>query len=311
MEAGSSSVRQPFAVLLAAYGSPRDAGEVAAYLQDVRGGRPTPPAVVQELTHRYAAIGGGSPLLDRTRDQARALAGAVNHHTPVYVGMRHWHPYIADVMREIQESGHERVVAVPLAPHYSRLSLGAYAAAIESARGAMEVQLVEPWFEHPGFLDAVADLVRRALQRFSQDEPRDLTLLFTAHSLPARILTDGDPYPDQLSASVAGVMARLGRTGFRIAYQSAGRTDERWLGPDASDALRQLASEGVRNVLLCPIGFVSDHLEVLYDVDIELQQHAASLGVRLLRTDSLNDHPLFMAALAEQVERAARHAGWT
>jgi ferrochelatase len=310
MEPGSSSVRQPFAVLLAAYGSPRDAGEIPAYLQDVRGGRPTPPAVVQELTHRYAAIGGRSPLLERTRDQARALAEAVNHGTPVFVGMRHWHPYIAEVMREIQQRGHERVVAVPLAPHYSRLSIGAYAAAIESARGAMEVRLVEPWFEHPGFLDAVADLVRRALQRFPEDEPNDVTLLFTAHSLPARILTEGDPYPGQLSASVAGVMARLDRTEFRIAYQSAGRTDERWLGPDAGETLRQLASEGVRKVLLCPIGFVTDHLEVLYDVDIELQQLATSLGVRLVRTDSLNQHPLFIATLAEQVERAARHAGW-
>jgi ferrochelatase len=311
MEPGSLSVRQPFAVLLAAYGSPRDAGEVPAYLQDVRGGRSTPPALVQELTQRYAAIGGRSPLLERTRDQARALAEAVNHGTPVFVGMRHWHPYIADVMREIQESGHERVVAVPLAPHYSRLSIGAYATAIESARGAAEVRLVEPWFEHPGFLDAVADLVHRALQRFPGEDRGQVTLLFTAHSLPERILADGDPYPDQLRASVAGVMSRLGRTEFRIAYQSAGRTDERWLGPEAGDTLRELAAHGVRNVLLCPIGFVSDHLEVLYDVDIELQQLARSLDLRLERADSLNQHPRFIAALAEQVERAARNAGWS
>ena len=306
----SWSVRQPsFAVLLAAYGSPRNPDEVPAYLSDVRGGRATPQAVVEELRHRYAAIGGSSPLLLRSQDQARGLASRLDD-TPVYLGMRHWHPYIADVMAEIRGAGYQRIVAVPLAPHFSRLSIGAYSAAIDAARTSAEVRLVAAWFDHPSFLDAVAARVCDALERFPEAVRADVTIVFTAHSLPRRILAEQDPYPDQLQASVDGVLSRLGPRAAQLAYQSAGRTDEPWLGPDASDTVRELAREGIRNVLICPIGFVSDHLEVLYDIDIELQGLSRSLGVRLERTESLNDHPLLLEALAERVREAARQAGW-
>ena len=200
----SSSVRQPsFAVLLAAYGSPRNPDEVPAYLSDVRGGRATPPAIVEELRHRYAAIGGSSPLLSRSQDQARGLAGRMNG-TPVYLGMRHWHPYIADVMAEIRRDGHQRIIAVPLAPHFSRLSIGAYAAAIDAARASAEVRLVAAWFDHPAFLDAVAARVRQTLERFPEPVRAGVALVFTAHSLPRRIVGEQDPYPDQLAASMEG-----------------------------------------------------------------------------------------------------------
>lgn len=312
MAPGSSSVRQPrFAVLLAAYGSPRSPDEIPAYLTDVRGGRATPPAVVEELRHRYAAIGGSSPLLLRSQDQARGLASRLDDGIPVYLGMRHWHPYIADVMAEIHRDGHQRIVAVPLAPHFSRLSIGAYAAAIDAARASAEVRLVGAWFDHPAFLDAVAARVSEALGRFPDSVRAKVAVVFTAHSLPRRILAEQDPYPDQLQASVDGVLSRLGPRIARLAYQSAGRTEEPWLGPDASDTVRELAGEGSRDVLICPIGFVSDHLEVLYDIDIELQALSRNLGIRLERTESLNDHPLLLEALAARVREAARQAGWT
>jgi ferrochelatase len=300
------------AALLLAYGAPLCLDEVELYLRDVRGGRPTPPEVVEELRRRYASIGGRSPLLDRTREQAAALQRFLGEGTPVYVGMRHWHPYIRDVLAEIRADGFERVVAIPLAPHYSRMSIGAYERALEEGRGSLAVGMVRQWHDHPGFLDAVAERVRAALARFDAGTRAAVPILFTAHSLPQRIAAEGDPYPAQLLASVAGVMTRLGRSDrARFAYQSAGRTPEPWLGPDAGAVLEELAALGERNVLLCPIGFVSDHLEVLYDVDVEYQELARSRGMRLERTESLNTSPLLIEALADLLRASAESRGWT
>lgn len=299
-----------YAVLLVAYGGPRSLDEVEPYLNDVRGGRPTAPEVVEDLRERYAAIGGSSPLLDRTRSQARALATELGNDIPVYVGMRHWHPYIADVLGQIRAAGHQRVVAIAMAPHFSRMSIGAYEQAIHAAQDLISVNLVRQWHDHPGFLDAVAARVREALDRFPEAERDRVALIFTAHSLPRRILTEGDPYPDQLRASVDGVLRRIGRSEAIVAFQSAGRTAEPWLGPDAGTVLRDLAARGTRNALLCPIGFVSDHLEVLYDVDIELQALAAELHLTLRRTESLNDSPQFINALSRLAQETAGAAGW-
>lgn len=298
-----------YAVLLVAYGSPRGLDEVEPYLNDVRGGRPTPREIVVEVQRRYVAIGGHSPLLERTEAQAAALGRALGG-PPVYVGMRHWHPYITDVLARMHDDGQERVVALALAPHFSRLSVGAYRRAIEASRGPLEVVMVREWFDHPGFLDAVADRVREGFASFERGVREDVALVFTAHSLPRRILEDNDPYPDQLRASMTGVLERIGRTEARFAYQSAGQSSEPWLGPDAADVLRELAGTGRRDILVCPIGFVSDHLEVLYDVDIELRGVARGLGIRLERTGSLNDHPTFIASLADLVRESVRRAGW-
>jgi ferrochelatase len=297
-----------YGVLLVAYGAPLSLDEVEPYLNDVRGGRPTSSQVLGELRGRYAAIGGRSPLLDRTREQAAALQRELGDDHPVYVGMRHWHPYIRDVFAQLTADGISKVVAVPLAPHFSRMSIGAYQAKIEEGRGNVDVFMVWQWHDHPLFLDAVAERVTNALERFANKD--DVFLLFTAHSLPEQILADGDPYAEQLHASVEGVLERLGGRAGSFAFQSAGQTNERWLGPDAGQLLRQASENGARNVLICPIGFVADHLEVLYDVDVEYQGLARELNIRLERTDSLNDSPTLIRALADLTRRGARERGW-
>lgn len=299
-----------FAVLVVAYGAPLALDEVEPYLLDVRGGRPTPAPVVDEMRARYAAIGGRSPLLDRTTEQAEALRGRLGEGTRVFVGMRHWRPFIKDVLAEAARAGVRRLVALAMAPHFSRMSIGAYQKKIDEARGSMEVAFVSQWFDHPKFLDAVAERVRQALARFPPERRDRVRIVFTAHSLPERILADGDPYPAQLAASVAGVMQRLPALPHQFAFQSAGQSPEPWLGPDAGQALERLAADGQRDVVLCPIGFVADHLEVLYDVDIEFSRRAAELGIRLERTASLNADPTLIEALADIVRRTARQRGW-
>lgn len=299
------------AVLLLAYGAPRSLDEVEPYLLDVRGGRPAPPELVEELRARYAAIGGQSPLLERTRQQATALSRRLGNGTPVLVGMRHWHPYIRDALADAARRGVSRAVALALAPHYSRLSIGAYQQKVDEARGSMEVAFVSHWFDHPRFLDAVAQRVTDALRRFPPEVRDRVPIVFTAHSLPERILADRDPYPEQLHATVNGVMARLpSGNPHRFAFQSAGRSSEPWLGPEAGTVIDELAAQGERNLLICPVGFVTDHLEVLYDVDIDYRRRARALGVRLERTESLNAHPLLIEALAELVTTAAKARGW-
>jgi ferrochelatase len=190
------------------------------------------------------------------------------------------------------------------------MSIGAYQKRIDEARGPIDVTFVSHWFDHPMFLEAVAGRVREALARFPEAERDQVTIVFTAHSLPQRVLADGDPYTQQLAASVAGVLARLTDQTHTFAFQSAGQSNEAWLGPAAGDVLDRLAADGVQNVLICPIGFVADHLEVLYDVDIELQRGARERGIRLERTESLNADPTLIDALVDLVQRTAGARGW-
>jgi len=296
------------AVLLLAYGGPGSLDDVEPYLQDVRGGRPTAPELVAEIKGRYARIGGRSPILERTEAQAQALGRALGPAWPVYVGMRHWHPFIAETVERMVACGQRRVVAIVLAPHYSALSVGAYEKKLlDAARGRLELALVRSWGDHPKFLEAVAERVRQALQRFPA--PGAVQVLFTAHSLPERILAAGDPYGDELQASAAQVARLAGVGEWRFAYQSAGATPEPWLGPEAGAVMTELAATR-KNFLIVPIGFVSDHVEVLYDVDVAYRGLAERLGVRLERTDSLNDDPLLVAALADLARRTAAERGW-
>jgi len=296
------------AVLLMAYGGPGSLDDVEPYLQDVRGGRPTAPELVAEIKGRYARIGGRSPILERTEAQAQALGRALGPAWPVYVGMRHWHPFIAETVERMVACGQRRVVAIVLAPHYSALSVGAYEKKLlDAARGRLELALVRSWWDHPKFLEAVAERVRQALQRFPA--PGAVQVLFTAHSLPERILAAGDPYADELQASAAQVARLAGVGEWRFAYQSAGATPEPWLGPEAGAVMTELAATR-KNFLIVPIGFVSDHVEVLYDVDVAYRGLAERLGVRLERTDSLNDDPLLVAALADLARRTAAERGW-
>lgn len=298
------------AVLVMAYGGPGNIDDVGPYLMDVRGGRPTEPQLVEEIRARYARIGGRSPILELTRAQAAGIGRALGDRFSVHVGMRHWHPYIQDVVKAIVQSGSQRrVVGVAMAPHYSNMSVGAYEKKLlQAADGRLDVALVRTWWRQPQFLEAVADRVRHALQRFPR--PSAVQVVFTAHSLPERIRASADPYPDELNASATEVAARARLEGWRLAYQSAGATSERWLGPDVATVMKELAKAGHEAVLLVPIGFVCDHVEILYDIDVECQALAKRLGVHLERTASLNDDPRLVAAVADVVRTAASERGW-
>jgi ferrochelatase len=297
------------AVILMAYGGPNSLAEVEPYLMDVRGGRPTKPELVEEIRERYAKIGGRSPILELTQAQASGLARALGSRFAVYTGMRHWHPYIKETVDRIVAAGHRRIVGIVMAPHYSAMSIGAYERKlVEAIGGRAELAMVQRWGDHPRFLDAVAQHVRDARARFPQ--PERVQVLFTAHSLPERILANGDPYPDELRASSAAVAQRVGLSTWHFAFQSAGATPEPWLGPEAGSVVRKLAAQGHDSVLIVPIGFVCDHVEILYDVDVEYQSVARELGIRLERTMSLNDDPGLVAALDDLTRRAVAEREW-
>lgn len=304
----------PVGVLVMAYGGPNSLDEVEPYLLDVRGFRPTPPAVVSEIRSRYSAIGGRSPILERTEAQARALQRALEGNGNAFttiIGMRHWRPRIRSALAQFDDIGARGVVGLVMAPHYSRMSIELYFQQVEEARGGLEVAPIREWHLLPGYLDALADRVRDGLARFPAGERADVAVIFTAHSLPQRILEWGDPYPEQLAATVQGVLQRIGPREHRFAYQSAALTRDPWLGPDATTVLDELAAAGRRHVLVAPIGFTCEHVEVLYDLDIELRRHAEERGVRLERTAMVNDHPAMMAGLAGLVRDTARQRGWT
>ncbi|MGH7530195.1 MAG: ferrochelatase [Gemmatimonadales bacterium] len=303
--------REPIAVLLMAYGGPLSLADVEPYLRDIRGGRPTSPALVEEVRARYARIGGRSPILELTQAQARGVGDALGPGFRVFVGMRHWHPYIAAAVEDIVAAGLHRVVGIVMAPHYAGMSVGAYETQLlQAADGRLDTALVRSWWAEPPFLEAIAGRIIQALQRFPR--PAGVAVIFSAHSLPQRILAAGDPYPEELRASAAEVAqrARLAPEHWQVAYQSAGATPEPWLGPDVSEVIEKLSAQGRDAALLVPIGFVCDHVEILYDVDIEYQEVARRLGIRLERTASLNDDAGLVAAVAGVAQRTVRQKGW-
>jgi len=279
------------AVVLMAYGSPSTADEIRPYFEDIRGGRPVSDQAVEELAERYRRIGGRSPLDDVTEAQRAALERELG--VPVFVGMKHWQPRIAEAVESALAGGVTRIVGVVLAPHYSRLSVGEYRERLEAAvAGRAELELVESWHDHEPFVDVLADRVRGT----------DAWVVFTAHSLPERILAEGDPYRDQLLETSRLVAEGAGLERWSFAFQSASPTGELWLGPDVLDELGRLREAGVTSVLVAPVGFVSDHLEILWDLDVEARERAAELGLELERIESLNDDPAFIRALAALVE---------
>ena len=286
------------AVLLMAYGSPSLPEDVRPYLEDIRGGRPVSREAVEELAERYRRIGGRSPLDDVTEAQRAALERELG--VPVFVGMKHWQPRIAEAVESALAAGARRIHGLVLAPHYSRLSIGEYRERLDvAAAGRAEVVLVESWHDHPGFLDVLADRVRGT----------DAWVVFTAHSLPERILAEGDPYREQLLETSRLVAERAGLERWSFAFQSASPTGEPWLGPDVLEELGRLHEAGVRTVLVAPVGFVSDHLEILWDLDIEARERAGELGLELERIESLNDDSAFIRALAGLVEERLAVSG--
>ena len=292
------------AVLLMAYGSPDRLDQVEAYYTDIRRGSPPPPHLLEELLGRYRAIGGGSPLsriVEAQRAAVEAALAATGRPMPVYAGMRHIEPRIGDVVARMAADGVERLVGIALAPQKSSNAAG-YRRAVDAALaslgdGAPAVVYVDSWYDQPRFIEAMARTTREALDRF--DEPTAVRVMFTAHSLPARVLADGDPYPDELAGTARLVAERLGLERYDFAFQSAGRTGEPWLGPDILDEIRRLAADGVTDLVVRPVGFVADHLEVLYDIDIEAQAVARGAGIRLERARSMNTDPTFIAGLAD------------
>jgi len=302
-----------------AYGGPDTLDDVEPYLLDVRAFRPTSTEIVAEVRARYAAIGGRSPILERTEAQARALQAALDGNGQQFetiVGMRHWRPRIRTALARFDVMGVAGVVGLVMAPHYSRMSVDLYYQQIEEARGGLPVARIEEWHLLPGYLDALVERVRDGIARFPAAAQDDVTVIFTAHSLPQRILSWQDPYPAQLAATVAAVLPRIGRRQHRFAYQSAAMTRDPWLGPDAGDVLEELAAAGQHHVLIAPIGFTCENVEVLYDVDIELRRRAESLGVQLQRIEMVNDHPAMIAGLAglsswaEASRASPRPSGW-
>lgn len=294
------------AVLLLAYGTPETETDIEPYLADIRKGRPTSTELVQELKQRYARIGGRSPLLEITKAQASALERVLRKQgfsVRTYVGMKHWHPYIREVIPQILHNGHDSLVALNLAPHFSTISIPGYKAALEEALGRdskMKVDFIESWYDNPLFHQAVAEKIKNALNTFPSQE--NVLVIFTAHSLPKRILEIQDPYPKQLHASSEAVAKLAGLEEWSVAYQSAGEAGEKWLRPDLLEALNEI-SDKTKNaqVLIVPIGFVADHLEILFDLDIEAQEYAKKLKITLKRTESMNTSPTFIAALADVV----------
>lgn len=294
-------------VLLTAYGSPATLEDVGAYFTHIRGGRPPSPEQVEELRERYRRIGGTSPLRAVTAAQAEGLRRALARRASpaaVYVGMKHAAPFIADVVGAMVRDGVREGVVIALAPHYSRMSIASYFSTAAEAAEAHGISLrpIESWHEHPGFIGALANRVRRALARFT--DPSTVEVVFTAHSLPERILSWGDPYPAQLRVTAELAAQAAGVRAWRFAYQSASHTGEPWLGPDLLEVLRTLARDGRREVVVCPVGFVADHLEVLYDIDVEAAALAQVLGLRLERAPSMNDGADFIDALADIVTAA-------
>jgi len=300
-------------LLVMAYGGPNNLEEVEPYLMDVRGYRPTAPEIVHEVRERYREIGGRSPILERTWAQAHALESALNtdgQKFKAFVGMRHWHPFIKDTLAEMCNQGIERTVGLVMAPHYSRMSIEAYFKNIEKAEAPIQIARIDDWHLLPKYLNALAKRVRNAIERFPESVRTEVPVIFTAHSLPERILEWDDPYPKQLHETVEGLMKLLGPQPHEFAFQSAAISTEPWLGPDASELINRFADEGKRNILICPIGFVCEHVEILFDIDIVYQMLAKTLGVRLERIDMLNDEPEMISGLAGLVRNAAQESNW-
>ncbi|HSZ00889.1 MAG TPA: ferrochelatase [Terriglobales bacterium] len=288
------------AVLLLAHGSPDLVEQVPDFLLRVTGGRPLPQPVVKEVKHRYGLI-GRSPLTELTLKQAELLAGELC--MPVYVGMRNWKPFIADAVRAMVFDGIERAVAICLAPQNSRTSVGLYRSDLASNQGtAFAVDFVESWHDHPLLIRAFADKLRAGLDRARREaRTQEIPIIFTAHSVPERTIADGDPYESQTkeTASLVAREAALASEDWTFAFQSQGMSGGAWLGPRVEDTILILNEKGHRHVFIQPIGFLCDHVEVLYDIDIGFKQFAAAQGMRLWRAESLNDSSLLVAALAD------------
>ena len=301
------------AILLLAHGTPDSLDEIPEYLSNVTGGRGMPDSVIEEIRHRYSLI-GSSPLTALTLEQGRLLSAELG--VPVYVGMRNWKPYIRDVVARMREDGVTKIVAICLAPQNSRTSVGLHRRALDAAIAAgstpMQVDFTEGWADHPLLAQAFAERLRNVLQPFQSETGKSIPVLFTAHSVPTRTVQpapteDGspqpapDPYADEARRTAALVAERAGLASDQrhFAFQSQGQSGGPWIGPTVEDTLTALHQQGINKIVVDPIGFLCDHVEILYDIDIAFREFAANLQMELRRPESLNNSPLLTAALAD------------
>ena len=287
------------AVLLLAHGTPDCDAAVPEFLRYVTGGRELPPHIVEEIRRRYALI-KHSPLTEITHRQAQALARRIE--LPVYVGMRNWHPFIAPTLEQMKRDGIDRAVAICLAPQNSRTSVGLYnkALAQDGAKPPLEIAFVESWHEHPMLIRAFAQKLERTWQKACEEGQAPAPVVFTAHSVPERTIAEGDPYAAQAKETAKRVAGEIeGLTQWKFAFQSQGASGGAWIGPTVEDTITELRHAGHAGVVIQPIGFLADHVEVLYDVDIAFREFAETQGMKLWRAESLNDSPLLISALAD------------
>jgi ferrochelatase len=283
-------------VLLMAHGTPSSMDEMPEYLKIVRGGRPPSPELIAEMRHNYEAIGGRSPLTDLTMAQAAALRARLGAEIPVAVGMRNWTPFIPDAIAALAAAGVTRVIGIPLAPQFSTLSVKKYNETASAALPAhMRFEAVESFHTHPLLIEAFAERLRAAAPR-----PDEL-VIFTAHALPVRVIESGDRYADEVTETAQAIAAAAGLKTYRQAYQSAGRTPEPWIGPELPHVIDEESGNGIRKFLVAPIGFVCDHTEILYDIDVAAAQIAREFSTSLRRTESLNSSPTFIRLLEDLV----------
>ena len=284
------------AVLLIAHGSPERVEDIPEFLQNISRGRPMPEAVVREVQHRYSLI-GTSPLTKITRQQAEAVSLELG--LPVYVGMRNWHPFIADTLRQMKSDNVGQVVAVCLAPHNSRTSVGLYKEVLFGEGPPFNIDFVEEWHDHPLLIEAFAEKLRTGWTNACAAHSSNLPVLFTAHSVPKRTITEGDPYEAQTRETAALVAKQVPEIGdWSFAFQSQGMSGGEWLGPTVEETIVKLRDAGQNGVFVQPIGFVCDHVEILFDIDILFKQFASDHGMKLYRAESLNDSPTFARAIA-------------
>lgn len=287
------------AVLLIAHGSPERVEDIPEFLQNISRGRPMPEAVVREVQHRYSLI-GSSPLTRITRLQAAGVARELG--VPTYVGMRNWHPFITDTLRQMASDNVVQAVAVCLAPHNSRTSVGLYKEVLLGAGASFPIDFVEEWHDHPLLIQAFAEKLRTGWAAACRDHGGHVPVLFTAHSVPKRTVAEGDPYEVQTRETASLVATRVPEIGeWNFAFQSQGMSGGEWLGPTVEDTIAQLRDAGHMAVFVQPIGFVCDHVEILFDIDILFREFAEKRGMKLYRAESLNDSPTFVRAVAELV----------
>lgn len=316
-ESSSEPGQVKTAILLLAHGAPNSVEDIPLYLKNIRGGTESSPEVIQLIKDRYEAIGGSSPLLEITLSQARLLQDFLNQGNDdfkVYVGMRNWSPYIRDVIAKCIEEGAERIVTLCLAPQYSKWSTELYLTSVKEAlekcsaknadsSGSIkdDARLISSWADHPGLIDAFVEKYNAAADLVSENGKHEFHAIFTAHSIPAESLDYGDPYAEEYKKTVREIVNRVRPARWYRAYQSQGMIPVPWLGPKVEEILDQIAEAGGKKALIVPVGFVSDHIETVYDIDIAFKEYAAGKNLELYRTEALNVSPLFIQAMAEVV----------